>query len=235
MKCGNSYGIVLELIGGASMGKMLNQHPERMDKYAQKYVDLLRDLHSIEAKSGEMIAAKDIMHETVNRMKSYLTEDELAVMHRLVDAIPDANTLVHGDFHPGNILIQDDELVLIDMADISRGCPLIDLGAIYRDLKSVPQSRPEILRQSAGMEPEQLYELWDKFKVLYCGTEDPNILEPFEKRCASMCAFSSALAGFKPSSSVANNPTILQKIAEQMIRSAVLPNAESLCALFSCG
>lgn len=39
--------------------------------------------------------------------------------------------IVHGDFHPDNVLVRDGDLILIDMADVMTGHPIFDLLSLY--------------------------------------------------------------------------------------------------------
>ena len=70
--------------------------------------------------------------------------------------IPSCDGVVHGDCHVGNILVQHDELVLIDMADISRGHPFFDIGSEYFHYKitHVDGVRPIILQSVLGFVPD---------------------------------------------------------------------------------
>ena len=47
-----------------------------------------------------------------------------------MDAIPESDTVVHGDFHSKNVMIRNGELVLVDMANLTTGHPLYDLGSM---------------------------------------------------------------------------------------------------------
>ena len=59
-------------------------------------------------------------------MKKYLTVGEVEILHKIINSIPDRDTFVHGDIHPKNIMVQDDELLFIDMADLTYGHPVFD-------------------------------------------------------------------------------------------------------------
>lgn len=47
---------------------------------------------------------------------------------RMIDKLPDGNTLCHGDFHPGNILISDGQTVVIDFMNVCHGDFLYDVA-----------------------------------------------------------------------------------------------------------
>ena len=45
-----------------------------------------------------------------------------------LDELPRGDSLMHGDLHPGNIMVQNGEVVVLDWSNISRGDPHADLG-----------------------------------------------------------------------------------------------------------
>ncbi|MDO4806301.1 MAG: HD domain-containing protein [Coriobacteriales bacterium] len=61
------------------------------------------------------------------------TEDERLAKKcmQLVGALPECDTLVHGDFHTNNVFMMKDEPLLIDMDRVSRGHPIIELSDLY--------------------------------------------------------------------------------------------------------
>lgn len=71
-----------------------------------------------------------------------LTDDELRELDALVERLPDRftaldacgipETLVHGDFHPGNWRSDGPSLVLLDWGDVGIGHPMLDMSAFER-------------------------------------------------------------------------------------------------------
>ena len=47
---------------------------------------------------------------------------------QMIDSLPDGNTLCHGDFHPGNILISDGQSMVIDFMNVCHGDFLYDIA-----------------------------------------------------------------------------------------------------------
>jgi Ser/Thr protein kinase RdoA (MazF antagonist) len=47
---------------------------------------------------------------------------------RMLDKLPDGNTLCHGDFHPGNILVSNGKLAVIDFMNVCHGDFLYDVA-----------------------------------------------------------------------------------------------------------
>ena len=46
-----------------------------------------------------------------------------------IEALADGDCLLHGDFHPGNVMVnEDDQLVLIAMMNVCRGPAIYDVA-----------------------------------------------------------------------------------------------------------
>lgn len=131
VRCGNSYGTVFELIDADTLSRNFMDHPERFDEFMEKYNKLLKHFHSTTAIKGTFPDITDKYHEWAKGLKKYMTDEEITSIYRLIDAVPQRQTLVHVDCHSGNIMVQDGKLIFVDMADVSIGHPLFDIGAEY--------------------------------------------------------------------------------------------------------
>ena len=82
-------------------------------------------LASTHGDKGKFCSYAEVSHKNAEILNSFLddmelfTSEEMELMHKLYDAVPERDTLIHGDFHTRNIFISDGELLLIDMADTS--------------------------------------------------------------------------------------------------------------------
>ena len=131
VRCDDGYATVFEMINGSSLGITLMDHPERFDELLPKYTALLKQFHSTTAPDGTFPDIRDKYHAWLDNLKKYMTEEEVAALHEVFDVIPCRKTLIHVDPHVGNIMVDGGTLVFIDMADISVGHPLIDIGTEY--------------------------------------------------------------------------------------------------------
>ena len=131
VRVGNGYGTVFEFINADTLSQNFMDHPERFDELMEKYVKLLRQFHATPAVSGAFPDIRDKYHTWADGLKKYMADEELAVIHRLIDAVPVRKTMIHVDCHSRNIMVEDGKLVFVDMADVSEGHPLFDIGAEY--------------------------------------------------------------------------------------------------------
>jgi len=77
-------------------------------------------------------------------------EAEQAAALNLLAGLADGDTLCHGDFHPGNILIADGRTMLIDFMNICRGTALYDVArtVFLVQYTPVPAGVPDSERDS---------------------------------------------------------------------------------------
>ena len=157
------------------------------------------------------------------------TQDEAEVLKDIVNSMADGETLVHGDLHPGNIMINDGELMLIDMGGLTRGVPIYDLASIYRDLMVGSKSSPETTARSIGMAPELCIEVGQKFFAMYTGITDPSQLEQYLKMIGLVFAFNVVLLIPDFPGAAQRGPAIIQNLMQPV----VLPKAEALKHILS--
>lgn len=164
VKVGSQLGAVFECMNSDTLSNAFKSHPEKFDEYIDKYVELYRLLSTTEVKDTfENI--RELSLERLNRMEKFLGAQDTDILRNCVNAMPDSNTLVHGDFHPGNIMLQGDELMLIDMADLTNGPAKYDLLTLYRDIVVTTKTEVGIkyLESSVNINAELAIKIWDAF------------------------------------------------------------------------
>ncbi len=153
--CSDGFGTVYELIDAVTLSKFMIDNPDKAPEYRAKYARVMRDMH--QASLPDTFQSVNVLYKKwIRSLDAYLTNDEIEALVRLIDAIPSHDGVVHGDCHVGNILVQQGELVLIDMADISRGHPFFDIGSEYFHYKitHVDGVRQIVLRSVLGFVPD---------------------------------------------------------------------------------
>ncbi len=169
VKCGDRYGVVFELIKSDTLANALTANPEKFDEYAEKYINLVRTVHSTDVSDIISVRANDLYRGTFAKIKNHLTDDEYGELMRLFDAIPDRNTMVHGDLHARNIMIQNGELLLIDMDEIMCGHPIYDLCNIYYAYTEMPKRGDADTMRYLGISADMCKRLIEKFNEKYFG------------------------------------------------------------------
>ena len=68
-----------------------------------------------------------------------LDDDLMSFVFSLIDGLEEGTDLCHGDFHPGNILRQDDRDFIIDWVGVYRGDILSDAANTYLLIRTIPR------------------------------------------------------------------------------------------------
>lgn len=124
-------GIVFENLKATTFSKLLMNDPENREKYELQFAKLLKEIHTTNVSGEDFPETKNLYLNIADRALEFYSEKEISEFKRLLNAIPDRNSIVHGDFNSNNVMMQDGELMLIDMAEISKGNPIYDLMNIY--------------------------------------------------------------------------------------------------------
>ncbi len=173
VRVGENLGVVFEMIDAKSMAQEITSHPEKTEEYANMIADTLIQLHHTEFEPGSLPDSRDRCRADIKATvdKGLLKPMEAERLYRLVDDIPYRNTFVHQDFHPGNMMLDNGKIVLIDVEDAGLGHPVLDLSSMY--LVYVTAAKGKKRAASMGMTPEGFSKAWDIIIRKYFSTNDP--------------------------------------------------------------
>ena len=227
---GVCLGVVFEMLSSGTLGAAVREHPEKMDEYVDKYVELAKTLHTTHVPAGSFGNIKDVYHHHAANMSQWLSEEEVNLLHSIIDDIPDADTVTHNDLHPGNIMIQGDELVLIDMPEVTVGPPICDLVSIFRDMISAPSgAEAGSIERSVGMPAQLIMAMGNKFFMKYTGITDPAALQEYYKKIGLLYAFNVSLV---PGSGSEKAVQLAPILIEKLFHGIVVPNEQAIRYLF---
>ena len=150
------------------------------------------------------------------------TPQEAEKLYKLIDKIPYRNTFIHQDFHPGNIMLQNGEIVLIDVEDSGLGHPVLDLSSM--DLVYITAAKTQWKTTEMGITKQQFATLWDLIIKRYFGTTDPKEIEEIN-RVLEGYSMIKLIRGIATSPSV---PNIIRKPVSAIKKKTLLKVADSL-------
>ena len=139
--------------------------------------------------------------------------------------------MIHNDLHPGNIMIQDGELLLIDMPEMCNGPTAYDLVGIYRDMIVAPSGNSaNHIEASVGLPADKVMQVGNMFFAKYTGISNPEEMEAYYKKLGLLFAFNvSLVVGTEAENAMKLAPMLMDKL----LRGVVIPNEQALRYLLS--
>ena len=131
VKVGDKFGSVFELLSAKSLTKLIISEPENRDRYIKVFADLLKEIHGTEVKEGLLPSAKETALNWVKWLHDHIPAETYEKLYRLVDAVPESNHMIHGDYHTNNVHYANGEAILIDMDTLATGNPIFEFASIY--------------------------------------------------------------------------------------------------------
>ena len=187
VKVGDLYGSVFELLNAKSFAKLMIAHPEQTEQYAKESVEILKTMHNTMLKPGELPDKKQEALVWATYCKDHLPEAVGTKLVALVEAIPDTNNMLHGDYHIKNIMQQNGENLLIDMDTLAMGHPIFEFAAIYAAYVGFSCIDRENVHQFLGIPYEQAQVFWKTTLRAYFETDDEAVLQKIEDQSAAIC------------------------------------------------
>jgi len=161
---GERNGIEFERIQNKkSFARAVKDDPSTLRKYALEFAAEVRKFHSIKCNTAVFSSAIDFIKNQV-KVCPVLNEEQKAKITAYVDSIPEGNSCIHGDLHPGNIITDGSRNWWIDLGDFRYGNPVLDLG-MFAFL--VYTSDPAIDERIFHISYAELREFWEIFASAY--------------------------------------------------------------------
>ena len=182
VKVGNSYGSVFELLSAKSFSKIVKADPSRLDEMVDEFVKLLKQIHSTEVKPGEMPRMKDVALRWAKDLQGVLTAAESEKLLALIEAVPERDTMLHGDYHFNNVMVQNGEVLLIDMDTLCVGHPVFEFASIFLANKGFGELDHSVTEHFLGIPYETTLKVWRKTLEKYFGTTDDDAISEYENK-----------------------------------------------------
>ena len=182
VKVGASYGSVFELLNSQSFSKLIAKNPEKIDEYVGRYVDLMRKMHGTHVKPGDMPDIKDFALDCVNYAQQQLPRETGEKLRRMVEEIPDTGTMLHGDYHTNNIVMQNGEVLILDMDTLCTGHPVFELASMCMAFVCFGEQDPGIVMKFLKLPYETAKLFWKKALSAYLNTRDEAAISAVEDK-----------------------------------------------------
>ncbi|MBP5292266.1 MAG: HD domain-containing protein [Lachnospiraceae bacterium] len=186
---GDRYGAMYELLDSSTISAYIAGNPGQVRYYAKIMAELAHTIHGI------TVSEADGFPPVTKRLLRYVAggvEKEDAALAekcaKLIGALPDSKTLVHGDFHTGNVFLQNGEPLLIDLDRISTGHPVAEISDLYYYYVVLGEKDPSVVENFMGFSYQTAAQFFDYFLKYYLDTEDEDRLRDVTEKLSLICA-----------------------------------------------
>ena len=182
VRVGDGYGTVTELLNAVSVTKLIRNNPDDMSDAVRYYIDMLKSIHAIEVEEGLVPDMKEIALSWVDFVAEYIPEVQAKKLRDLIEAVPKQNTLMHGDYHTNNIMVQNGEPLLIDMDTLCSGHPIFELGSMFNAFIGYAELDHANVMDFFGYSFETAGKFWNMSLKAYLGIEDEETCRAVEEK-----------------------------------------------------
>lgn len=167
-----------KIVGKRSFSRIIADEPERLEEIAILFARKCKELHSTQADTSLFPDREQVYRNAVAQVKE-LTDEEKAKVTALIDTVPKATTLLHGDLQLGNIIMAPSgETLWIDLNDFSYGNPYFDMGMWYF---LTHFNSEEAVMNLFHISKTQILQVWDFFLREYYGLNTSEQVEEKSK------------------------------------------------------
>lgn len=115
------YGIIYEKLNGTTLLSKIHTENTNVDFWIEKFVNFHKNF--LKYQSDVLLNYKDFLK---------LFASESVDLIKKIDNLQDGNFVLHGDFHPENVIVDNkSNLFLIDMMNVCKGPMIYDIARTY--------------------------------------------------------------------------------------------------------
>ena len=177
VRVGDGYGTVTELLNATSVTKLIRKSPDDLTEAVGYYIDMLKSIHAIEVDEGAVLDMKETALEWADFVAQHIPAEQGKKLRALIEAVPKRNTLMHGDYHTNNIMVQNGEPLLIDMDTLCMGHPIFELGSMFNAFVGYSELDHQNMMDFFGITFETAGRFWNLSLKKYLGTEDEAVCQ----------------------------------------------------------
>ena len=139
-------GIVFERIDGPLMLEWMFVRADQVEDLARAFADAHAQIHRTR------VSGFPGLHEplaNVIESTKWIDDEQREDVLGILRALPGGDTLIHGDFHPGNVVISDRGAIVLDWLTARQGDPHADVANTVMILRhaGVPGDDPAVIEQ----------------------------------------------------------------------------------------
>ena len=182
VRVGDSYGTVTELLNAINVTHLIRKDPDNLDEAVKYYIDMLKSIHAIEVPEGDVPDMRETALAWADFVAQHIPEDQGKKLRALIEAVPKQNTMMHGDYHTNNIMVQNGEPLLIDMDTLCMGHPIFELGSMFNAFVGYSELDHNNMMDFFGYSFETAGKFWNASLKMYLGTDDEAVCKSVEEK-----------------------------------------------------
>ena len=154
-KIGNRWALVSEYVEGTPLDVLMEQNPEKMDEYLNKFIDIQLTILSKQVPLLNRI--KEKYRRKINECADFNDNIKYELLQRL-EGMKNHTKLCHGDFNPSNIIINEKgEYYVIDWAHATQGNASADVARTFlifsiQGKKELAEKYLDLFAEKSGIE-----------------------------------------------------------------------------------
>ncbi|MBR1444016.1 MAG: anti-sigma factor antagonist [Firmicutes bacterium] len=183
VKVGGNYGAIYEMLDAKDLNERILEDKEHLDDYIEAFAKTIKKMHETKVDPKKF---DDLGEYTLSKIdmfpKELFTEEEKEKFKNIIKSIPQRDTFVHGDCHIGNVMLQGNEHMFIDLETSGKGHPIYDLEGMYRMFargdRIKKSKNPHVL--ALGYTVEEMRHIWEVFAHAYFDDKDEEFIKKAE-------------------------------------------------------
>jgi uncharacterized protein (TIGR02172 family) len=142
IQVGRHWGIIYQHFQGTPLAEALRHDVSKASHFAKHFAGLHARIHAVSDVAELPSQLERLKKKILATSLLTPTLQQNVIAH--LESLPTARTLCHGDFHPGNVLVEKDKFFVIDWADATLGHPLADVTRTTLILEGLAATEPSL-------------------------------------------------------------------------------------------
>ena len=183
VRVGDGYGIIYEMIKSKDLATVMAEDKEHIGDYMKKFAKTVREMHSIHVDAGKFDDIKKTSIMALGYFKAVMTDEEIRKLQKVYENVPDSDIFIHGDCHMGNVMLQDDDLIFIDLSSGGMGHPIFDMISMYSLYERADNAKARAASPMlCNFTSDEIKEMWNVFIHTYFEGKDEEFIKKAEKQ-----------------------------------------------------
>ena len=154
-------GIIYDKVTGVALLEKILKEPFKLKKNIIQMTKLQYQIH--QCKNLNLPKYKEGLEWNI-RHTELLPEEQKFALLNILELLPEGDCLCHGDYHPGNLIINGEETFILDWMTAAAGVPEADVARTLLLLKdaAIPGKIPGIVKVLIQMQRKKMAKIYLK-------------------------------------------------------------------------